>query len=459
MDNNGRITEYDAQQVMLIMIVALTPCFMMGVYVFGLDMLDNMLGGCGLAVLAAWGLGMADNARQSKPLKRDHSPELLAAVITGALIVFGMPSTVPIWIALTGVAIAMIPGRLAFDRIRGRMIRGGSSAADQTAGGAAGKEAAAGADNAAGGAAEYTEDGVAGKETAAGADNTAGSAADLLERAVVTAAIALTVLWLAFREEMTTWPLNDFVETRVSPGDIAIGTTPLGALADGSDLPGLSRMFVGFISGPCGEVSVAAAVIGGVYLVWKKIISPLIPACVLGTIFAAAYVYYVTSGVGEAAEAAQNGAVVAALGPGTASNTAVYLAFYHILSGGAVFGAFFLAPAIDFCGTRLIPQIKTHTAADEAYQPQAADQAGQNAQNSDGQKKPATDIENILFRITFSLGVGLLTMYFRIKGIFVEGMALPVLIMYIAALIAACVICIIRNRKPRANNDSAHAAK
>ena len=67
--------------------VALTPCFMMGVYVFGLDMLDNMLGGCGLAVLAAWGLGMADNARRSKPLKRDHSPELLAAVITGALIV------------------------------------------------------------------------------------------------------------------------------------------------------------------------------------------------------------------------------------------------------------------------------------------------------------------------------------------------------------------------------------
>ena len=392
MDNNGRITEYDAQQVMLIMIVALTPCFMMGVYVFGLDMLDNMLGGCGLAVLAAWGLGMADNARRSKPLKRDHSPELLAAVITGALIVFGMPSTVPIWIALTGVAIAMIPGRLAFDWIRGRMIRGGSSAEDQTAGGAA-----------------Y-----------------------LLERAVVTAAIALTVLWLAFREEMTTWPLNDFVETRVSPGDIAIGTTPLGALADGSDLPGLSRMFVGFISGPCGEVSVAAAVIGGVYLVWKKIISPLIPACVLGTIFAASYVYYVTSGVGEAAEAAQNGAVVAALGPGTASNTAVYLAFYHILSGGAVFGAFFLAPAIDFCGARLIPQIKTHT---------------------------ATDIENILFRITFSLGVGLLTMYFRIKGIFVEGMALPVLIMYIVALIAACVIYIIRNRKPRANNDSAHAAK
>ena len=417
------------------MIVALTPCFMMGVYVFGLDMLDNMLGGCGLAVLAAWGLGMADNARQSKPLKRDHSPELLAAVITGALIVFGMPSTVPIWIALTGVAIAMIPGRLAFDWIRGRMIRGGSSAADQTAGGATGKEAAAGADNAAGGAAY------------------------LLERAVITAAIALTVLWLAFREEMTTWPLNDFVETRVSPGDIAIGTTPLGALADGSDLPGLSRMFVGFISGPCGEVSVAAAVIGGVYLVWKKIISPLIPACVLGTIFAAAYVYYVTSGVGEAAEAAQNGAVVAALGPGTASNTAVYLAFYHILSGGAVFGAFFLAPAIDFCGTRLIPQIKTHTAADEAYQPQAADQAGQNAQNSDGQKKPATDIENILFRITFSVGVGLLTMYFRIKGIFVEGMALPVLIMYIVALIAACMIYIIRNRKPHANNGSAQGAK
>ena len=76
-----------------------------------------------------------------------------------------------------------------------------------------------------------------------------------------------------------------------------------------------------------------------------------------------------------------------------------------------------------------------------------------------GRPVAATDIENILFRITFSLGVGLLTMYFRIKGIFVEGMALPVLIMYIVALIAACVIYIIRNRKPHTNNGSAQGAK
>ena len=40
-----------------------------------------------------------------------------------------------------------------------------------------------------------------------------------------------------------------------------------------------------------------------------------------------------------------------------------------------------------------------------------------------------------------------------------QKMALLVWSLSIGLLIAACVICIIRNRKPRANNDSAHAAK
>ena len=382
MIRNDRTIEYDEQRVMLVVITALIPCFMMGIYVFGLDMLDNMLGGCGLAVLLAWLIRKADAARASKSGsavgperrgstaglerrasaaagKQGREPDLLAAVITGAVIVFGLPSTMPIYAVFIGVLIAMVPGRAAADWLMNR-IKG-----------------------------------------------TRSGAAHLLERAVITAVMAQVVLWIIFREDINTWPLNDFVETRVQSGDVAEGVTPLRALAEGGDLPGLSRMFVGFISGPCGEVSVAAAVIGGVYLIWKRIISPLIPVCVLGAVFAAAYIYYVTAGAGVAAEAAHNGAAIAALGPGNVYNTAVYLAFYHVLSGGAVFGAFFLAPAVCFCGTRMIPTIKTHMALLEAV---------------------------------YAAGIGLIAVLFRIKGIFAEGMAAPVLIMYTLVYIIAAVV-------------------
>ncbi len=361
--------EYDAQQTLLIIIVALTPCFMMGVYVFGLDMLDNMLGGCGLAVLISWIMWKFGT------VTKNREPEYLAAVITGALIVFGMPSTTPIWIVFTGVAVAMIPVNFLIDWVqRTDNIFNGS--ANQLAG--------------------------------------------LIEKAVISAAAAQAALWVLFREEMNTWPLNDFVETRVTPGDVATGMTPLGILADGGDLPGLSRMFVGFISGPCGEVSVAAAIIGGVYLIWKKIISPVVPLCVLITIFAAAFVYYMAAGDAALYGEAQEDAMASAASVFGTSGTAVtdvlislYMALYQLLAGGAVFGAFFLAPAI-----RLTPAASTSSKA------------------------------------IIAVGVGIITMALRIRGIFTEGMALPVLIMYVVVLVVAAVM---RKRGKAGHENDDHA--
>lgn len=348
-----RTIAYDEQRALLIVITALAPCFMMGVYVFGLDMLDNMLGGCGSAVLLAWLMNRVESSRKSKQgtddsdyapaaaipgVKKDMEPEFLAAIITGALIVYGLPSTIPIWIVLIGVAIAMIPGGYLVKQLQRAMKREESG---------------------------YI---------------------NLFERAMITAAAAQTALLVLFRSEMNTWPLNDFVETRVSPGDVATGMTPLGLLAENADLPGLSRMFIGFISGPCGEVSVAAAIIGGAYLIWKRIISPLVPACVLAAIFAASFIYYMTAGKEVAADAA---------GPASASSVALYMACYQLLSGGAVFGAFFLAPVI-----YLRKAVKLPVAA------------------------------------VCAAGIGVITLYMRIYGFCTEGIALPVLIMFIVSAAA-----------------------
>ncbi|MBQ3281441.1 MAG: RnfABCDGE type electron transport complex subunit D [Eubacterium sp.] len=414
MKSNNQTTGYDAQRYLLVVIAALTPCFMMGVYVFGLDMLDNMLGGCGLAVLLAWLMGKVsdavrsksseaggrpDDPRQSKPSSavsgssgsagvmvpnkaHDMEPEYLAAAITGALIVYGLPSTIPIWIVFAGVAAAMIPAGILvkwLQKADGNKLDVYSN--DRNADG-------------------YERNVYGNRRNANGKERDAGrngcDAACLLERAAVTAAFAQTAIWVLFREEATTWPLNDFVETRVSPGDVATGMTPLGILADGGDIPGLSRMFVGFISGPCGEVSVAAVLIGGVYLIWKKIISPLVPVCVLAVLFAAVFTYYMT---------AMSAEELSALTGSNASGAgaAFYLACYHVLAGGAAFGAFFTAAF----------------AAPERYGP---------AKNNAG------------LQIFYGAGIGLITVFFRIAGIFVEGMAAPVLIMWAVTLCAGRVL-------------------
>ena len=61
----------------------------------------------------------------------------------------------------------------------------------------------------------------------------------------------------------------------MSTVDAATSATPLGVLQEGNvaDLPANMEMFLGFIGGSVGEVSAVALLLGGLFLIWKKIIS------------------------------------------------------------------------------------------------------------------------------------------------------------------------------------------
>ena len=73
-----------------------------------------------------------------------------------------------------------------------------------------------------------------------------------------------------------------------------------------------------------GEVSAIAILIGGLFLIWKKIISPIIPCAFIATVFVFALIYYgVTGGMGDA--------------------NAIQMAIFHVCAGGVMFGAFFCA--------------------------------------------------------------------------------------------------------------------
>ncbi|MGN0659361.1 MAG: RnfABCDGE type electron transport complex subunit D [Emergencia sp.] len=185
-------------------------------------------------------------------------------------------------------------------------------------------------------------------------------------RNVVNPAItARIVLFISFATEMTTWPVPS-----MSTIDAETSATPLGILAEGStaDLPTNMEMFLGFIGGSMGEVSAIALLIGGLFLIWKKIISPIIPACFIGTVFVIALLYYGITG---------------------SDAGALHMAVFHICAGGVMLGAFFMAT--DYVTSPIMP----------------------------------------LGKVIMGVGCGILTMVIRLWGSYPEGVSFSILLMNI----------------------------
>jgi electron transport complex protein RnfD len=100
-----------------------------------------------------------------------------------------------------------------------------------------------------------------------------------------------------------------------------IKETPLAELSADS-IPSIGSLFLGSVGGAMGEVSAIALIIGGLILIWKKIISPATPVAFIGTVFVIALIYYAASG--------------SPVNP-------LQMACYHIFAGGVMLGAIFMA--------------------------------------------------------------------------------------------------------------------
>ena len=173
---------------------------------------------------------------------------------------------------------------------------------------------------------------------------------------------ARIVLFIAFATEMTTWPVP------FTGADAQTGATPLGILAEGGgELPSNMDMFMGYIGGSMGEVSALMLLIGGLFLIWRKIISPIIPACFIGTVFVFALINYAATGDGNA----------------------LHMAIFHVLAGGVMLGAFFMAT--DYVTTPILPMGK----------------------------------------VIFGIGCGVITMLIRLYGQYPEGVSFSILLMNI----------------------------
>lgn len=92
------------------------------------------------------------------------------------------------------------------------------------------------------------------------------------------ALVGRIVLFVSFAQQMTSKEAGN--------GLVVAGATPLGLLNSGAEnLPSYLELFIGVHGGVIGETCALTLLLGGVYLVWRKVITPTIPLVYIGGVF------------------------------------------------------------------------------------------------------------------------------------------------------------------------------
>ncbi|MBE6908016.1 MAG: RnfABCDGE type electron transport complex subunit D [Ruminococcaceae bacterium] len=127
-----------------------------------------------------------------------------------------------------------------------------------------------------------------------------------------------------YASQMTSWIApGEKAPLSMINADVVTAATPMAMM--GEDFAGLTvkygvrDMFVGLIGGSAGEISAMMLLIGGLYLIWRKVISWHIPVAYIGTV-----------------------ALLALITTPAGSSPLTYMA-YSVFGGGLMLGAFFMA--------------------------------------------------------------------------------------------------------------------
>lgn len=181
--------------------------------------------------------------------KRDNTVRDCSAIVTGLLLAFNLPVGIPLWMAVLGCAVAIIVTKQLFGGI-------GQNFANP-------------------------------------------------------AIVGRIFLLVSFGGQMTSWAApQGYLGV-----DAVSGATPLAVLKSGAplkELPDMLNMLLGIRGGSVGEICIIALVIGGIFLIWKKVITATTPVVFLLTIVVLSLCF--------------------GLNPA-----------YELVAGGAVLGAFFMA--------------------------------------------------------------------------------------------------------------------
>ena len=209
------------QSIMRDVIIALVPATAAGIYYFGISAL--------ILIIAAIASAVVFEAICQKIMKKPVTVSDLSAVVTGLLLAMNLPATAPVWVAIVGSAFAIIFGKQLFG----------------------------------------------------------GLGQNFINPALAGRAFLLA----SYPTEMTTWAvpnglnLADAATSATSVADAATYATPLAELKAGALHASIGQLAIGQVGGCIGETCAIALIIGGIYLLYKHVISWKIPVIYIGTVF------------------------------------------------------------------------------------------------------------------------------------------------------------------------------
>ena len=247
-------TNEDTRSIMLDVIIALCPALLMSVIRFGFRAL--------IAVVVSMASAMFFEWLYRKLLHKTQTLGDLSAAVTGMLLAFVCPVTLPYWMLIVGNFFAIFVVKQLY--------------------GGLGKN--------------FLNPALAGR----------------------------AALVACYTGQMTSW-IDPSTKAPLFGGlaDVVTAATPLttmksGEFAELTAQYSLSDMFIGNIGGSLGEISAMMLLIGGLYLIFRKVISWQIPVPFIGSV-----------------------AILTFLFP--QGNDALTWMLYNVLGGGLFLGAFFMA--------------------------------------------------------------------------------------------------------------------
>lgn len=252
-------TQESVSKIMYGVVYSLIPAMLVSLYFFGLPALIVTL----TAVIACMTF---EYIIQKYLIKGPLTIFDGSAIITGILLAFNVPANLPLWMVIIGAAAAMGIGKMTF---------GG-----------------------------------------------------LGKNPFNPALVGRVFLMISFPVHMTNYPVPNPLNTQLA--DIITGPTPLAVVKEGLErgssvqelmpqVPEYANMLFGNMGGSMGEISALALLLGGLYMLIRKIITWHIPVAYLGTVAIITGIFWL------------------------ADPTFYIDPLFHLMAGGLMLGALYMA--------------------------------------------------------------------------------------------------------------------
>lgn len=209
--------------IMLDVIIALSPALIAAVRIFGWRSL--------LVVAVCVGSCVLSEYICRRVMKRENTIGDLSAVVTGLLLAYNLPAGIPLWMAVVGSAAAIVVVKQMFGGLGQNFVNPAIT----------------------------------------------GRIVMLVSFSTAMTTFPKPLEWAGKTDALTCATPLSVLSSIDRGGDIAA------QLAE-AELPSVADMFFGFCGGSLGEVCVCALIIGGLYLIARRVISPLIPLSFIGTV-------------------------------------------------------------------------------------------------------------------------------------------------------------------------------